>query len=111
MLNFGEMVKGYKIRCILCQKSTYSILLRDIMSNHQKSVIILENTVFKKLKLSKNVDNKKNALNMMLFNEILFRKIQIILTYKIDLESQIFALVDNSAQRQLTKFDILFGAC
>ena len=75
------------------------------MSNHQKSVI-LENKVFKKLELSKNVNNKKCDSKMMLFNEILFRKIQIILTYKIDLESQIFALFDNSAQRQLTKYDI-----
>ena len=57
--------------------------------------IILENRVLSKLKLSKNVNNKKCATKLIFSNEKKIIKIQIIFDVKIDFESQNFAIFNN----------------
>ena len=50
-------------------KLLYYIFRIEIVPSHQKLGVILENKVVLKLKLSKNVNNKKCAPQMIFFNE------------------------------------------
>ena len=62
-----------KFKANLFQKNYFKLLL-----SRQKLGTFLEKKVLQKLKLSKNVNNKKHAPKMIFFNEKFFGKIRII---------------------------------
>ena len=68
------------------------------MSSCQKFGIILENKVgtYFKIEVVKNVNNKKCGYKVILFNKNVF--LERFRYWKLDFESQIFSLFDNSAK-------------
>ena len=61
--------------------------------------------------LSKNINNKKYAPKLVLFNKKKSRKIPWFLTQKIDFESQILARFDTSPPHLFSKFNNFLWVC
>ena len=59
-------------------KTIFCLIFTDVYMDCQKLGTILENKVVKKLKFSKNDNNKKPSFKLIFLNEKKIRKIQLI---------------------------------
>ena len=82
----------------------------ELLMSRQRLDVILENKVLKKLKFSKNANNKKCAPKMILFKGKKWERFGYFLTWKIDVKSYNFAIFDDSEVVQSSWYQKIIGA-